>query len=154
MTRFAVILSLLMVFGGAAYAVNPDEVLEDPALEERARTLSQQLRCVVCQNQDIDTSDAPLAKDLRLVVRDRLVKGDSDQEVLDFVVERYGTFVLLRPPFNVGTFLLWFGPLILVVMAGAMAALYFRNAGQSKMLQPLSAEEKNRLDELLGEEEK
>ena len=154
MTRFAVILSLLMVFGGAAYAVNPDEVLEDPALEERARTLSQQLRCVVCQNQDIDTSDAPLAKDLRLVVRDRLVKGDSDQEVLDFVVERYGTFVLLRPPFNVGTFLLWFGPLILVVMAGAMAALYFRNAGQSKTPQPLSAEEKSRLDELLGEEEK
>ena len=91
-------------------AVQPDEVMTDPALEARARGLSKELRCMVCQNQSIDDSDAPLARDLRLLVRERLKGGESDQQVLDFLVARYGDFVLLKPPFNWHTALLWLGP--------------------------------------------
>ena len=93
-----------------ALAVQPDEVMTDPALEARARGLSKELRCMVCQNQSIDDSDAPLARDLRLLVRERLKGGESDQQVLDFLVARYGDFVLLKPPFNWHTALLWLGP--------------------------------------------
>ena len=92
---------------GKASAVQPDEMLKDPVLESRARDLSRELRCMVCQNQSIDDSEAPLARDLRLLVRDRLAKGDSDQQVLDFLVSRYGEFVLLRPPLEWNTLLLW-----------------------------------------------
>jgi len=94
----------------AAWAVQPDEVLSDPALEVRARALSKELRCLVCQNQSIDDSAAPLARDLRVLVRERLTEGDSDQQVVDFVVDRYGEFVLLRPRFNWHTALLWLTP--------------------------------------------
>ena len=94
----------------AAWAVQPDEVLSDPALEVRARALSRELRCLVCQNQSIDDSAAPLARDLRVLVRERLTEGDSDQQVVDFVVDRYGEFVLLRPRFNWHTALLWLTP--------------------------------------------
>src|SRR5690606_12873648 len=98
-----------------AHAVQPDEVLDDPALEARARALSAHLRCLVCQNQSIDDSDAPLAKDLRLLVRERLVAGDSDTEVTNFLVARYGEFVLLKPPFAKHTLLLWLTPLLLLL---------------------------------------
>jgi cytochrome c-type biogenesis protein CcmH len=101
-----------------ALAVQPHEVLKDPAMESRARSLSAGLRCLVCQNQSIDDSDAPLAQDLRRLVRERLVAGDSDREVKDFVVARYGEFVLLKPPFNTGTLLLWLSP-ALVLLLGA-----------------------------------
>ena len=94
----------------AAWAVQPDEVLSDPALEARARSLSRELRCLVCQNQSIDDSAAPLARDLRVLVRERLTDGDSDQQVVDFLVDRYGEFVLLKPRFNWHTALLWFTP--------------------------------------------
>ena len=111
---------------GAAGAVEPDELLDDPVLEERARDISQQLRCVVCQNQSIDESTAPLARDLRLIIRERLVAGDSNKEVVTFVVDRYGDFVLLKPPFQGDTYVLWFGPFIIFLIGGGLIFYYFR----------------------------
>jgi cytochrome c-type biogenesis protein CcmH len=134
-----------------AQAVQPDEVLKDPALEARARRLSQELRCLVCQNQSIDDSNAELARDLRVIVRERLVAGDSDAQVLAFVEKRYGEFVLLRPPLRLHTLLLWLTPLILLAGAG----VYFYRRARSRPAAavsapaPLSAEEQKRLDELL-----
>jgi cytochrome c-type biogenesis protein CcmH len=108
MRRFALLaLIALLVAPPFAFAVTPDEMLKDPVLEARARDLSRELRCMVCQNQSIDDSEAPLAKDLRLLVRERLTKGDSDRQVLDFLVSRYGEFVLLKPPFEWHTLLRW-----------------------------------------------
>jgi len=104
MRRLALIVLLVaLVLPAAAFAVTPDEILKDPTLEMRARDLSRELRCMVCQNQSIDDSEAPLAKDLRLLVRERLTKGDSDKQVLDFLVARYGEFVLLKPPHSAAT---------------------------------------------------
>ncbi|MDF1607262.1 cytochrome c-type biogenesis protein CcmH [Hoeflea sp. YIM 152468] len=116
---FVAMLLMLAVVGPAA-AVNPDEVLDDPALEARARSLSLEFRCLVCQNQSIDDSNAELARDLRLLVRERLVAGDSDQDVIDYVVSRYGEFVLLKPRFTALTLLLWGAP-VLVLLLGATA---------------------------------
>ena len=110
----------------AANAVNPGEILKDPVLEKRARAISKGLRCVVCQNQSIDDSDAQLARDLRVLVREQLVAGDSDQAVVDYVVSRYGGFVLLRPPVKAATLVLWFGP-VMIALIGAMGlVLFFR----------------------------
>ncbi|WP_417435123.1 cytochrome c-type biogenesis protein [Hoeflea sp.] len=115
----AFLLTLALI--GPALAVNPDEVLDDPALEARARALSLEFRCLVCQNQSIDDSNAELARDLRLLVRERLVAGDSDQDVIDYVVSRYGEFVLLKPRFSVQTLLLWGAPIgIFLIGAGVM----------------------------------
>ncbi len=114
-TRYALIAALLLVPLPAA-AVQPSEVMKDPALEHRARDISEGLRCLVCQNQSIDDSDAPLAKDLRLLVRDRLAKGDSDAQVRDYVVARYGEFVLLRPVFALHTLILWLTPAMAVLL--------------------------------------
>ena len=113
-------LLVLIVLTGIPYghAVQPDERLQDAGLEQRARDLSAGLRCLVCQNQSIDESDAPLARDLRLLVRERLVEGDSDDEVIDFVVARYGEFVLLKPRFGSHTILLWLLPVVLLCFAG------------------------------------
>ncbi|MAI47540.1 MAG: cytochrome c-type biogenesis protein CcmH [Hyphomicrobiaceae bacterium TMED74] len=113
------IVLLQLAFVPSSFAVEPDEILNDPALEQRARTLSAELRCLVCQNQSIDDSNAPLARDLRLLVRERLTAGESDKQVLDFIVARYGEFVLLRPPFGWHTLLLWLAPFLL--LAGAIA---------------------------------
>jgi cytochrome c-type biogenesis protein CcmH len=110
-----------------AYAVNPDEVLSDPVLEQRARELSSEIRCMKCQNQSIDDSDADLARDLRLLVRDRLVAGDSDQQVLDYLVDRYGEFVLLRPSFSIANLVLWLGPALLLAIGGFLAVRTVRN---------------------------
>jgi cytochrome c-type biogenesis protein CcmH len=133
----------------AGFAVTPDEILKDPALEQRARGLSQELRCMVCQNQSIDDSDAPLAKDLRLLVRERLVKGDSDKQVLDFLVSRYGSFVLLRPPLEISTLLLWGLPPI-VLLAGIVTLLAMARRRKSVVLEPaaLSIEEQRRMSRL------
>jgi cytochrome c-type biogenesis protein CcmH len=117
----SLIFALTCVGMPPAVAVQPDEVLSDPALEARARTLSRELRCMVCQNQSIDDSDAPLARDLRLLVRERLKDGDSDRQVVDFLVARYGEFVLLKPRLNLHTALLWLGPPAL--LGGAALAL-------------------------------
>jgi cytochrome c-type biogenesis protein CcmH len=136
-----------------AVAVQPGEELSDPALEARARRLSQELRCLVCQNQSIDDSNAELARDLRLIVRERLTAGDSDAQVLAFVEQRYGEFVLLRPPFKLHTLALWLTPLLLLI--GTVLVLRrnsrMRSAGaRPDRAMPLSADEQKRLDELLG----
>ncbi|KQS96504.1 cytochrome c-type biogenesis protein [Rhizobium sp. Leaf386] len=149
MIRRLVFVLLLMISAWPAFAVNPDEVLADPALEARARALSAQLRCMVCQNQSIDDSNAELAKDLRLLVRERITNGDSDAAVIDYVVSRYGEFVLLKPRFEAKTLILWGAPVILL-LAGAVAMLTAvrRRTGQVTGTK-LSAEEQARLDAVL-----
>ncbi|MDP8918664.1 MAG: cytochrome c-type biogenesis protein CcmH, partial [Pseudomonadota bacterium] len=126
--RFVLALFTALLLGAPAFAVQPDEVLKDPALEKRAREISTGLRCLVCQNQSIDDSDAQLAKDLRLLVRERLVAGDTDQEVESFLVQRYGEFVLLKPTFGAHTLLLWLTPALVLILGGigAYAALRTR----------------------------
>jgi len=133
-----------------AQAVRPDEMLADPALEARAREISRELRCLVCRNQSIDDSDADLAHDLRVLVRERLKSGDSNEQTIGFVRARYGDFVLLRPPFAIGTALLWGGPLLVLLLgAFAVARLYRR---RDVPVPPLSAEERQRLSAVLEEE--
>lgn len=136
----------------AAYAVQPDEVLADPALESRARTISEGLRCLVCQNQSIDDSDAPLAKDLRLLVRERLKAGDSNEEVTDSIVARYGEFVLLKPRFSPHTMLLWLAtPAVFAAALGLIWLAYRRRKSAAQAAGPLSADERFRLKRLLDE---
>jgi cytochrome c-type biogenesis protein CcmH len=147
----AALFAIALVALTPALAVEPGEMLKDPALEARARKLSQELRCVVCQNQSIDDSNAPLAHDLRVLVRERLTAGDSDAQVFAFVQARYGEFVLLRPPFKLQTLLLWLAPLLL--LAGATFVLLRARARQPVAAgdtAPLSAAEQKRLDELLA----
>ncbi len=141
----------LLLLPKICHAVQPDEIMSNPKLEARARALSQQLRCMVCQNQSIDDSDAPLARDLRLLVRERIAHGDSDKQVMDFLVARYGPFVLLKPPLNPHTLLLWFLP-PLALAGGAIAlVLYARrrgsrtNAVSQNDAAPLSLEEQAEL---------
>ena len=145
-------LLLLAVAGTPAGAVEPDEMLQDPALEARARALSQELRCLVCQNQSIDDSNAALARDLRILVRERLTAGDGDAAVLAFVEARYGEFVLLRPKLNAHTVLLWLAPLLL--LAGTALALIRRTRASAvtaadRTAVPLTGAEQRRLQELL-----
>jgi cytochrome c-type biogenesis protein CcmH len=135
----AVALMLSLLAGGPAHAVQPDEVLGNPQLESRARALSRELRCMVCQNQSIDDSDAPLARDLRILVRERLSAGDSDEMVLDFLVKRYGQFVLLRPKFEPQTALLWFTPLIVLALGAIVVALAWRRRSRSSEQSPATA---------------
>jgi cytochrome c-type biogenesis protein CcmH len=137
--------------GPAAYAVEPAERLADPALEARARALSQELRCLVCQNQSIDESNADLAHDLRVLLRQRLAAGDTDRQVLDYVVARYGVFVLLDPPFAPSTYLLWLTPPVLVLGAGIFLVLRARRHRPDPKLPALSEEERARAALLLGE---
>ena len=134
---------------GASLAVEPDEVLPDTAMEVRARALSSELRCMVCQNQSIDDSDAELARDLRVLVRERLQAGDSDGEVIDYIVSRYGEFVLLKPRFSLRNALLWGAPFVLLLCGGAVAAFAVRSRRRGAT-PPLSAEESAALDEILG----
>ena len=136
----------------AALAVQPDEILADPALEERARDLSKELRCVVCQNEAIDTSNAGMARDMRVLLRERLVAGDSDDDVRDFFVARYGDYVLMNPPIKASTYVLWFGPAVVLLLA---AAFVWRAARRRKATvtpaAALSSEEQARLDRLLSD---
>ena len=134
---------------GEAAAVNPDEVLEDPVLEQRARTLSLKLRCLVCQNQSIDDSNADLARDLRIILRERLVAGDTDEQVIQFLVDRYGDYVLLEPPVKPITYLLWYGPAALLVLGGVGLAIAVRRRRATPAAEGLSEEEEKRLAELL-----
>jgi len=138
----------------AAHAVQPDEILADPAMEARARSISAGLRCLVCQNQSIDDSDAPLAKDLRLLVRERLKAGDNDAGVRDFIVARYGEFVLLKPPVSMSTILLWAAPLLILLGAIAWIWSSYRNASgatASPVGAALSEDECKALDALLND---
>jgi cytochrome c-type biogenesis protein CcmH len=129
---------IFVALASPALAVQPDEILKDPALERRARNISSDLRCLVCQNQSIDESDAPLAKDLRVLVRERLTAGDSDRQVRDFVVQRYGEFVLLRPRFALHTALLWFTPMLVLGLGtlGLIVTLRRRSTTSSPSLTP------------------
>jgi cytochrome c-type biogenesis protein CcmH len=154
-TRLVVVTCALLA-APSAFAVQPDEILADPALEARARALSRELRCMVCQNQSIDDSDAPLARDLRILVRERLKAGDSDRQVLDFLTVRYGEFVLLRPRFAWDTAVLWFAPaVVLAVGAFGLLILARRRSREERQAGPaepeLSDAERARLAELLGE---
>jgi cytochrome c-type biogenesis protein CcmH len=145
-------LAMVLSVASPAFAVQPDEVLQDPALEARARALSEGLRCLVCQNQSIDDSEAPLAKDLRILVRERLKAGDSDQQIIDFIVSRYGEFVLLKPRFEPHTWLLWLAtPLVLLAAAGAIIYGYRRRESVAEAPKPLTASEKRRLKRLVDE---
>lgn len=147
MTRFLLI--VLALLATPAGAVEPGEQLQDPALELRARAISSELRCVQCQNQTIDESNAPLAKDLRVIVRERLEAGDTDAQVLAFVQARYGDFVLLKPPLTAETAFLWTGPFLILAGAGLWLAMRRRGSKESIAL-PLSAEEEARVEAVLG----
>lgn len=159
MQRLAPLAALVLALAAAApaHAVLPGERLADPALEQRARNLSQDLRCLVCQNQSIDDSDAPLARDLRLLVRERIAAGDSNSQVLDFLVARYGEFVLLKPRFERQNLLLWLlGPVLLLGGALALWLQIRRRArsGADVPAPPLSPEEEARLAALMSDDAK
>jgi cytochrome c-type biogenesis protein CcmH len=142
--------ALMVALAGAAHAVEPGEMLKEPALEARARALSTELRCMVCQNQSIDDSEAPLAADIRVLLRERLTAGDSDQQVLDYLVDRYGEFILLKPPVNWDTLVLWaVPPLVLVV--GAIAAFVGYRRRRPDEPKPLDPQEQEALQRLLSE---
>jgi cytochrome c-type biogenesis protein CcmH len=141
----------LALAGPALAATSPGEMLKDPGLEARARALGKELRCLVCQNQSIDDSDADLAKDLRHLVRERLVAGDSDEQVRAFVTDRYGDFVLLKPPVRPITWLLWFGPLAVLLVGGGLVVAFFRGRRPEPAAE-LDAGERERLQRLLAED--
>lgn len=154
----AVLICLALVSTSPALAVQPDEILKDPALETRARALSRELRCMVCQNQSIDDSDAPLARDLRILVRERLQAGDSDKQVIDYLTDRYGDFVLLKPRLNARTALLWSLPALVLVGGSAGLVLFLRRQRKTgaapegaDSAKALTVDEQKRLAELVDD---
>ncbi|MCW5773520.1 MAG: cytochrome c-type biogenesis protein CcmH [Rhodospirillaceae bacterium] len=150
--RALLVLMLLFAALPARAAIGPDEILSDPRLEARARNITRQLRCLVCQNQSIDDSNAPLARDLRILVRQRLKAGDTDAAAMAYIVARYGDFVLLRPPVKPTTWLLWFGPAVLLALgAGFLVLRVRRRPKQAPAAVPLDADERERLAKLVGE---
>jgi cytochrome c-type biogenesis protein CcmH len=154
MKRLALLLMVLMALGGVARAVEPSERLADPALEARARAIGSELRCLVCQNESIEDSNADLAHDLRVLLRQRIAAGDTDQQAIDFIVQRYGQFVLLKPRLEPATYALWFGPpavLVLAVIAIALNLRRRRNQIEARPA-PLDDAERQHLAKLLSEE--
>ena len=149
MRRLALLLALL---ASPLWAVEPDEILDDPVLEQRAREISANVRCVVCQNEPIDSSNAGVARDLRILIRERLVAGDSDAQVYDFLVARYGDFVLFRPPLKPSTYLLWGAPALILLIGGLSVAIALTRKRRVAAVDQLSAEEEARLAALLNEE--
>lgn len=155
----AILLAVIMTGGlllasvSHGLAVNPDEVLDDPVLEERARGLSARLRCLVCQNQSIDDSDADLARDLRVLVRERLIAGDSDEDVITYLVDRYGEFVLLKPRFGAHTLVLWLGGPLVFLLAVGLVVMSLRKRRLLPEASGLSVEDQVRLDKLLKDGE-
>jgi len=156
--RLLLIAVTTLALAGPVRAVSPDEQLADPRLEARARSLSQELRCLVCQNQSIDDSAAPLAHDLRVILRERLAAGDTDKQAVDYLVARYGDFVLLKPPFQPATWALWLGPLAILLLGAGGAALYMRGRARAgdPPLSPADEAELTRLmasaDDGIGDE--
>ncbi len=157
--RIVFSLFLLMLSFSPVFAVEPSEVLDDPVLEGRAREVSKGLRCVVCQNQSIDDSNAELARDMRILVRELIVAGDSNQQVEDYMVSRYGDFVLLKPPLKTTTYVLWFGP-VLIIGIGVMALIFFYRRRENDPVEAieatpttLSEKERRRLDALMKDED-
>lgn len=151
MKRLALLLFAAFSLVRPALAVLPREQLSDPKLEARARAISQELRCVVCQNQTIDDSDATLAHDLRVIVRERLKAGDTDAQVKAYIVRRYGPFVLLKPPLEPATVLLWFGPLLVLLTGGVGAVLYLRRRGDKEEA-VLTKDEEMELERILAKD--
>ncbi len=149
-----VIVLVLGLVAARAFAVEPGEMLDDPVLEARAREISQGLRCVVCQNQSIDESNADLARDMRILVRERLTGGDSNQQVIDYMVSRYGDFVLLDPPFKASTYVLWFGPGLIVALGIFGVVMFYRrrspggDASSEAIAVALSEDEGKRFNKL------
>ena len=151
MRRILLALAAAAALAGPALAVTPDEQLKDPALEARARAVSRDLRCVVCQNQSIDDSEAPLAHDLRVLLRERIAAGDTDDQAKAFLVQRYGHFVLLTPPFEPQTWLLWLGPLLVLAIGGAGVWTYWREHRPGP--QALSTADEAELTRLMADED-
>jgi cytochrome c-type biogenesis protein CcmH len=151
--RWLLIAAVVWCAASPALAVNPNEELANPRLEARARKIGSELRCVVCQNQTIDDSDAPLASDLRVLIRQRLTAGDSDAQAIAFVVDRYGRFVLMKPPMERDTLILWWGPAVVVGIGALATVLYARNRGRAPEAPPLDPEERARLARIVGEDE-
>ena len=147
-----VALLALMLLTTAAHAVEPSERLADPALEARARAISEELRCLVCQNESIDEFAAPLAHDLRVLLRQRIAAGDSDAQAVKFLTDRYGDFVLLKPPVEPATYVLWFGPIAVLLLGAAGALIYLRHRKAATPVAPLSAAEQSRIERLLKED--
>jgi cytochrome c-type biogenesis protein CcmH len=144
-------LLLFVIASSPAHAVRPDEKLPDPALEARARAVGEQLRCLVCRNQSIEDSDADLARDLRVLVRQRVTAGESDAQIVAYIRSRYGDFVLLRPPVTMGTLLLWVGPLLILLLGGVAVARFYRGRHTEPAPPPLSADEQRRLTAVLAD---
>lgn len=146
---------LLLLTAAPVMAQQIEDRLADPAQETRARELSRELRCLVCQNQSIEDSNAPLARDLRRIVRERVVAGDSDRAVQDYLVQRYGEWVLLKPRFNAQTLLLWLGPVLLLMLGGGIVFALYRRQARAQVVAPvaLDADEQRRLDTLLRDDE-
>ena len=149
-SRLCGLVGLIALMAMPAFAVQPDEVLDDPALEARARVISKELRCPVCQNESIDESHAEVARDLRLLVRERVSAGDSNDEALSFIVARYGEFVLLNPPAKGSTLILWLAGPAMLLIGGIGAAAYLRGRAAPVPAAELSADETKRLTELLN----
>jgi len=150
MKRLWLVGLMLAALAAPAGAVNPDELLADPVLEARAHKLSRELRCVVCQNQSIDDSDATLARDLRIILRERISAGETDEQAVAFLVARYGSFVQLQPPVRLDTLILWFGPLAVLLAGGLGATIYVR--GRKPLTTALSAEDEAEVARLLNPE--
>jgi cytochrome c-type biogenesis protein CcmH len=154
MIRFFLVLALVWLVASppaADAALRPDELLENPELEARARALGRELRCVVCQNQSIDDSNAELAQDFRRIVRERVVAGESDDEIRRYMVERYGEFVLLKPPVTAGTIILWGGPFAVLLLGAGIAVMTARRKREGGEAADLTVEERRRLGELLAD---
>jgi cytochrome c-type biogenesis protein CcmH len=149
---FIAALAVLVCLALPAHAVRPDEMLADPALEARARDIGKELRCLVCRNQSIDDSEADLAHDLRVLVRQRLSAGDTNRQVVDYIVSRYGDFVLLRPPFKLDTWLLWGGPGLVLLIGLLALGRYMRRQAGITAPPPLSTDEQQRLAHILKDE--
>lgn len=149
---FLILLTVLVTM--PAFAVEPDEILDDPALEERARVISANVRCVVCQNEPIDSSNAGVARDLRLLIRERLLAGDTNAEVFDFLVLRYGDFVLFKPPFKPSTYLLWFGPFVILAIGTGSVVFFLARRPRRAKIEALSSDEQADLDALVAEQSK
>lgn len=151
--RLTATLFALAILTTTALAVEPDEVLPDPAQEARARAITRELRCVVCQNQSVDDSDAPLAKDVRVLVRERIAAGETDEAIRDFLVQRYGQYVLLRPPLAADTALIWIGPFALFAIAMGIAIIFLRRGRGEPLVAPaLTPEEQGRVDARLQDD--
>ena len=158
MIRSIILALLVAILAVPAFAVEPDEMLKDPVLEARARELGKEIRCLVCQNQSIDDSNAGLAKDLRIILRERLVAGDSDSEIKSFLVDRYGDFVLLKPPVKTETLFLWYGPFAIGGLGAIGVAVFLLRrrdgGGVNEAPVPLTDDERKRIDALLSEQDR